>query len=405
MKLKKWFTIKFSLRICAFAVKNTFRKIKSVVHFLPVIVFFVAGSCNNPSTQKNVIPLEPTQKEKLELGKVSKIIKLETSPESQLGSINSTVTDFENNRIFVLSDGILFLFDSQGNFISRVKNGRGPGELYDIVNFSADKKQQLLFINQFLANHITIVDYNGKVLKNDKLKESIYLLAIEPKDENHLFLLNNSPIESIPFFVAEYDLTTDSITKTYISAGESNYPKFLWPMPTFFPRFQNRIFFASPTIFGLFEYKNNDFEKVITYDLGKRIAPPEFSEKYEKRRAGQAFNDAAVKYGYVVFMNAVFYFKNYNLVILSDNELSCYAISEKNREKVYLNGPISTYFGLPALESFKNPTEINENYLVFAVNPTDFFVENPTSDKTTVEIGNQKLEVELEENPFLVIVE
>ncbi len=404
MKLKKWVTIKFSLCLRAFAVKNTFRKIKSVVHFLPVIVFLVIGSCNNPSTQKNVIPLEPTQKEKLELGKPSRIIKLETSPESQLGTIWKVAMDIQNDRIFVLSDMEFFVFDANGKFINKLTKGKGPGEVYDIFNFSIDRKKKKIYVNQIMANIITIVDYNGEVQKTHQLN-NFYFFEVKAIDDENFLLLNNTPSPTNPFFISNYNATNDTITGKFIPAEESPYPLFSTSLSSYFMDFKDRLFFASTNIFGLFEFKNNQFERIISYDLGDRKVPETFPEKFNQGRRMGAFADAALENGFVPYLIGAFYFRNYNVVIIKDEDFSCYAISEKNREKVYLNGPISTYFGLPALESFKNPTEINENYLVFAVNPTDFFVENPTSDKTTVEIGNQKLEVELEENPFLVIVE
>ncbi len=403
MKLKKWVTIKFSLCLRAFAVKNTFRKIKSVVHFLPVIVFLVIGSCNNPSTQKNVIPLEPTQKEKLELGKVSKIIKLETSPESSLGFITKTITDYENNRIFLLSEFNVYIFSSDGNFISSLKKGKGPGEINMIIAISANREKQLFCVLDG-STRICIFDYNGKFVDESRL-EGIYANDIQWIDSENVFLQNLRVTEKEPWFVFGYDLSKKSIKKRFISMEGSSYPEFFIITGDNFHFSGSRKLFTTTNIFGIYEFNTDDFRKIITFDLGRRAVPESFIEKTRQNNRRIYFDDDALNAGYIPYLLNSFYFREYILAVLYDDIKSCYAISEKNREKVYLNGPISTYFGLPALESFKNPTEINENYLVFAVNPTDFFVENPTSDKTTVEIGNQKLEVELEENPFLVVVE
>jgi hypothetical protein len=400
MNAKNQFKQKLFLRLCASAVKKLF---KTIIHFSPAIVFLLAVSCNNPSGQLDIIPLEPTQNEKLDLGKPTQIIKLETTPESQLGYVNKTAFDTENNRIFVLSDFAVFIFDNNGKFISKLKKGKGPGEISMIISFSLNKQRQLFYALDN-SNRICVFDYSGK-MQNDYQLDGFYGKDIQVIDDNNVFLLSIKVYEQEPYFAGIYNFEKKQITQRFIPREESPYPELMMIVNNSFTSINKRQFLSTTNIFSLFEFKEGDFQKIISYDLGKRKVPESLIQKTMESGRRSRFGEEAQKNNYVPYLLNSFYYKGHFGVIIDDEERSCYAISEKNRNKVYLRGPVSSYFNLPNVYSFCLPKEINQDYLVFAGNPTDFFDENSTSEKTTIEMGNQKLEIELGENPFLVVVE
>ena len=70
-----------------------------------------------------------------------------------------------------------------------------------------------------------------------------------------------------------------------------------------------------------------------------------------------------------------------------------------------MNGQLSSYFNLPDFESLRTPAGIQNNLMILSCAPLDFF-ENGIEEKTMeVELGGEKLEVNYDDNPILVLVE
>lgn len=118
-----------------------------------IILFLVTGilflnllkSCSGRIDIDNKVRLKPTSNEKLNLGKVFKIIQLENTEESTLETIRKTAIDLKNNRIFVLSDFNIYIFDAKGKYITKLKKGRGPGEISRIISFSLNKEKKIIY--------------------------------------------------------------------------------------------------------------------------------------------------------------------------------------------------------------------------------------------------------------------
>ena len=382
---------------------NFLQMLKIFMYFLFVTIFiFLIESCAEKS--QNIVKLEPTENENLCLGKPTQLISLERTNESQLETIKKAAIDLQNNRIFVLSDFNLFIFDANGKFITKLKKGRGPGEISKIIYFAIDKKQKLIYATQDRANIICIIDYNG-VIKQTHTLFNFYCQSIVPLDSKNVFLLNNTASKTEPFFIGKCNLEKDTIIQRLIAADESNYPLLTFSMVSNFTKSNNRLFFAHASIFGLYEYKDDKFQKILTYDLGARQVPKRFSEQFEPKRKMGVFLDEAKRKGYVPKLLSSFFFKGYNLVVIEDDNNSCYAIKRNNHQTVYLNGSIAEYFNLPNVQSLRNLVEIDQDYLTFGCEPLDFFEIDEVNIKKQLEIGKFTIEISYDSNPFLIVVE
>ncbi|MCG6188045.1 6-bladed beta-propeller [Maribellus maritimus] len=140
--------------------------LKGIFLFAVVVSLFVGCTENE---QSNIVTLEPTESEKLESGKPTQIIKLETSAESNLGVVTKVLTDFDAHRIFVLSDDNVSIFDSEGKFITKLKKGRGPGELTMVVSISLAIEEELFYVLDN-NNRVYIFDYDGNLIDRQNLK-------------------------------------------------------------------------------------------------------------------------------------------------------------------------------------------------------------------------------------------
>jgi len=121
-------------------------------------LLLILASCSE-SLQSNIVLPESSQRGSFIIGAPKRIIKLETSPESSLSYIVKLAADFEKHRIFILSDFNVYIFDSEGNFVTKLRKGNGPGEISMVLAFSLiEKSQQFCVLDN--AKRIKIYDYD-----------------------------------------------------------------------------------------------------------------------------------------------------------------------------------------------------------------------------------------------------
>lgn len=377
------------------------KKLSQVFLVVFFIIFLMYG-CekeNNNST----IKLEPTVDKKLTLGKVRDIIQLETSEESLIEYVTKTFIDGQNNRIFVNSDMNIFMFDLNGKYITKLKKGKGPGEVNMIVSFAADAENKRFYALD-LGSIIHIYDYDANFIETQKLSD-FYSLDIHPIDKENVFLYCNYVGRQEKYFVGIYNLPEKKITKRFVSSDESPYSLLCSGNASNFYEIEGRLFFTSANIFGLFEFETDTFRRTISYDLGNRAVPESFYASYVEKRNRSGFGVDALDKGFVPFVRESFYFNDHFVAILYDENSSCYAINAKNREKVYMNGQLSDYFNLPKVESLTRMCELQKDFMTLSCSPLDFFEHNQVEETREIGIDGRLINVSYDANPFLIIVE
>jgi len=363
-----------------------------------IILLFACKQHNNFDT----VELEPTLNKNLTLGKINDIIQLETTEESLIGYVTKVNVDLPNNRIFVQSDFNVYLFNAEGKFITKLIKGRGPGEISMILSISPDSKNKKFYAIDS-GNFICVFDYNGKLLSKYKL-ESFYSSDIYLLDEENVILHCYNVGTSEKNFVGIFNFSENKVVRKFIPAEESPYPPLIYMVGNNFTTNGNKLFFARTNIFGLFEFKADTFQRILTYDIGNRAVPESFYNKYVEQRKISSFGEDAREKNYVPYIMNSFYFSNHYLVTLYDEKYSCYAIDEKNKNKIYMNGPLPVYFNLPDVKSLRLPRGMQDNFLVFSCTPLDFFELNPVEETKEIEIDGRKINVKYDANPFLIIV-
>ena len=274
-----------------------------------------------------------------------------------------------------------------------------------IVSFSLDRDRKVFYAMDN-SKRICVFDYNGKFIHDYQLKD-FYAINVQSlgngevllnrflgdgkKDEHHL--------------VGIFNMSDEEVTQKFMSEEESPYPRNLMILQNVFTVNGGRLFFACSNVLGLYEWKNKQFEKILSFDFGKKKVPASFAKKYSARNNRYNLRNAAINQGYAAFLNSSFYFKGHYWVIIEDRLKSCYVIDENDYNTVYMDGPVSTYFGLPEVKSLRYPKEMTKEYLVFACNPTDFFDADDTETTKTINIGEKQVQVDINENPFLIVAE
>ncbi|MDY0197762.1 MAG: 6-bladed beta-propeller [Tenuifilaceae bacterium] len=363
------------------------------------ITLIVLCGCNNEynSTAKLMNFKDST----LVLSQKIEIIRLETKPDCQLGYIDKTYIDTANDRIFVLSDFNFFLFNLKGEYITKLSIGKGPQEVIRIVSFVADTEKEIFYALD-MANSLAVFNYDGIFLKRISLF-GFYGIDIFLLNNEEMLILNNWVGRNEHYFVGNFDYNQEKITGKQVHSKESPYPlNTLLTFKNFYKR-DDKVYFYSANIFGLFEYENTNFKRLISFDLDHKGVPRKFYKQFENQNRS-AFREESKSRNYAPFLLYAFPFNDYFLVGIDDNNYSCYAINRNNNAKIYHTGSIPSYFNLPDAKSLRVPKSIQNDLISFSCNPIDFFEPDEEQQSKTIRLGIQNIEVRYSDNPIIIII-
>lgn len=374
---------------------------KNIINY-PIHIFLLAlcvWSCSG--AKENSIELKANQSDNLTLSSTSRIVQLESNSESMLSYIQKANVDFSNDRIFILSDFNIYLFNSNGKYLNKLKVGRGPGEVTQIISFTIDTKNKLIYAIDN-AIKLSSFDYDGNMINNYNI-ESFASCDIAVLDDDNVFLFRNYVGKLENNFVGIYNIPTKKVVKKFISAEKSPYPKNTLISAKNFIQNNGKLYFYAPNVFGLFEYRNSDFDEILAFDMGEKAVPMSFSNKFEKQNQCDLRKEAKSK-DYIPFLLYAFPFKGHYFIGADDKDFNCYAINMQNK-KIYNNGKISSFFNLPEKGSLKLPCGIQDDLIIFHCNPSEFFDSKTDENVKEIKIAAHQIKVNQGDNPFLIFVQ
>ncbi|WP_321347850.1 6-bladed beta-propeller [uncultured Draconibacterium sp.] len=376
---------------------------KILITVASVLMLLLFNNCANKiKPTENELNLQNSINAKILIGESSKLIPLEYTSDSRLKEVVKAELDEKNDKIFILSNFNIFIFDSNGKFITKLKKGKGPNEISMIISFCLDQENRTIYAID-LGNRICKIDYSGEILE---IKETLkfYGMAVKNINNSELLLLNNTPNDYDPYLVSKFDFSLGQITKRYIPANESEYPLLSYSMANNFSSYKKNIYFSYSSIMGLYIYENDDFTKVAAYNIGDRKVQKKFAKKFEPRRKMGAFREEALNRGLIPFLKSSFNFKEFNFIILDDGKYSC-LVSSNTENKIYSSESIVDFFDLPDVKSLSSPVTITDDLLVFCCQPLDFYKNDDGVLPKKVKIGKNELYIDYDSNPFLIVVE
>lgn len=375
-------------------MKELLRKLLKYLMFVCIFnAFLVSCSKKNEAT----IELQANIENKLQLNASSQIIKIENNTESLIGNIQKIQADLINDRVFILADFNLYIFDSNGKYINKLRVGKGPGEISLVISFSTNENVIYVIDN---AIRICTYNYDGIFIEDYNLN-SFASCDIYALDSDNVLLLRNYVGNSEKKFIGLYNLSKGEIVEKYVSSSYSPYALNTIGNYNNFIKNTDKLYFNSPNIFGLFEYMNSDFQKIFTLDLGKATVPKRLTRKLRKNKNCNFRNEAKSK-NYIPYILYSFPFQEYFFVITDDENYNCYAVDIVNNI-VYNNGSLSSYFNLPNIKSFMTPRGIHNDNIIFSFNPIDFFEPDTSDSIKEIFIAGQKITALIDDNPYIVI--
>jgi len=368
---------------------------------LVLCLMAILSSCKTNTNQNKTIVLKSSQPEKITLPCSIKSIVLETTQESQMGMVLKTLIDIPNNRIFILADFNLFIFDKEGKFLHKLKQGKGPNEVIRIPSFAINTEKKLIYAVD-MSSSIVVLDYNGTVVERLKLNNftcsDVFCL-----DTSNLMLLSNWVGRKENEFIGIYNLASQRIEEKLIDSKESPYPINTLITSKNFSEWNNDLYFYTANVFGLFKYERGNFNKIVSFDLNTYTVPKEFYIQFAEQNRS-IFREEAKRKGYIPFILFAFPFHEYFLIGVDNESKDCFAASKVDFSKVYLSGSLASYFNLPNVKSLGSPTGLQKNTILFSCNPTDFFEHDQEQETKLIAIGDKKIPVTYQQNPILILI-
>ena len=114
------------------------------------------------------------------LVKEVKLIPLETTDESLLDDFRKVV--ITPSHIYIHDDfkgGGIVVFDNEGNFIKRISNGRGPGELVRLYDIDFDEKNNELVVYQH--SFLLFFTPSGEFIRQQRLPFGFFNFVATPE--------------------------------------------------------------------------------------------------------------------------------------------------------------------------------------------------------------------------------
>lgn len=375
---------------------------KSIKLVLIFISIFMPLSCVNQLDDEKAVDLNSTLEQELRIPVDIKTVRLETNDDCKLGFVIKTMVDPTNNRVFVLSDFNIFIFDMDGDFITKLKQGKGPNEVLQVPSFTINQQEKLIYALD-MSRYLLTIDYNGNVINKFDLGgfASADLISVDKKT---LLLFRNFVGMKENYFVGKFCLERNEVIERFVHSSDSPYPLNTMLSGLNFSHSNDDIFFFAANLFNLYKFSKTGVSLSISFDIGKRVVPSKYFTRYEDGDGRKRFRDEMKIKGHVPFLLYAFPFSGYFFVGLDDNSFSCYAVGRSKDRSVFKNEMIATFFNLPKVRSLRMPSGVQEGMILFACQPMDFFEHNPKEKVQNIEISGNALQVNYTDNPFLIIV-
>jgi hypothetical protein len=373
--------------------------IRDYIHFSVFIVFILFFHCCKFSDKKNVSGdiINGNGPIKLDLQFETNLVQLESSDSCILSGIHCI--DLFDQKLFIQDQYSVYIFDTDGRFIYKIKRGKGPGELLNPVSMKIDRNYKQILVND-MGFMIKVFDLAGKYIESYSTKHSFITFYRENEFD---FLLQSFQYgEKRRPMVVRYNSYSDSITHSFL-------PTDLLPNPNItMVNFDNfsistaGVFYHQASLRDIYKYNNQVFEKVYSLEFGKADLPSHLLQRATSFADLQELNKDN---RYIDFIRYFYHFNNFSIVGIRYLQYTC-AIIPKGENSFYFSR-LNEIFNLPDIESVQNPISGFKNSLFFAINNLDFYElsngEDPSVNKEISFLGTN-FNIKINNNPIVLII-
>lgn len=368
---------------------------KKVYLLILSVILFCAYSCvhgNEPSGVKEIlINVDDTGASPADFFDGWSAVALETDDSSFFGEIEQVCMN--DSTILIGSNGDVFRFDRNGNFLNKFnRSGQGPGE-YDVISDMRLYDGEI-YILCSLYRKIFVYDYSGRLNKEYALPDKAWYSRFEPVNDSTIYLATNGSIRE-GYEFACYNPALQSVTSEMLPKTE-NY-------------FTNRNFHPFLGREGADIYVSRMYDHTV-YNLKKGASVPviDYSFNTPVQLKDVLGKDAKSKYDMTSNKRIVnflgLFAKQGNIIVQSFELFGEYGVSQYlYKQNVETNESKLLYFnrqewGDYPLLAVSHPVLIYDDNFVTHVDPA--FVSATKRLRNPVALNN--IDVDEESNPVLL---
>lgn len=185
---------------------------------------------------------------------------------------------FMDNCYFFHSNSILFVYDQYGKNIFNInKKGSGPGEYITISDFTINRDEKLLEINDGEARKIIRYDMSGEYV--DEIKHGLYSSNFTTY-KNDFYLCSGRTINAdIDYSIHIIDTQTGNVTKRIMEVlPEEKYLNFI--EYTNFATWKDTLSYSSSISNTIYQIKDRKLFPRLNIDFGKSALPLNIYSEY-----------------------------------------------------------------------------------------------------------------------------
>jgi hypothetical protein len=189
-----------------------------------ICISLLSCSNDNDNDKIKVINLDPNGiSETMPEIEIKSITKLEKRDSSIIGNIRRV--DYFQGRFYILDSDeskALFIFSSEGNFISKTKYGRGPDEILDPWDFYIDQtKNEILIWDQRVLDFSEVIQKYLPINSRDILQMTVSSpicvyngIEFIATYDQHIYRYRNNKIDTLYYLdFGKYNVTPQDINE------------------------------------------------------------------------------------------------------------------------------------------------------------------------------------------------
>lgn len=362
------------------------------------ILFFLLGCSNSELKDANVQLLKAKNgsiatKSNVPSNTLS-YIKLETKPESLLGYIMNV--EIVNSACYVLDRTTLYKFGLEGNFINKIPQGNGPGEIKFPLNFNFDVERNEIYIIE-MGNKLHIYDDNLNYNRTFVLDGS-FVDVIRLDDDN--FLLCSALVGDYePYLISKFNIESNLIVEKYISMVNNPMKDLSILTYNNFQFFNGQIYLTVSNSRFIYNYNDNNTSSLYQISMESYEPSVDYINRFKKTKT---FRKTTYEDELISFINYFYQFENITLMGIKHKKYNC-GIRFNNDNSIYLS-KLSDLFDLPKSKSFERPCSIGENKIHFVYDNDILLEKDQNKDSVILFIQNDSLLIRQNENPTIVTV-
>lgn len=240
-------------------------------HLIYLIILFIFLSCNNeiPSQIKAKVISINLHNDNFGRAEIQKIIPLENGLESFIGRIARI--KFVNDKIYILdaNRNKLMVFFEHGKFYKTTKNGKGPGEMLDPIDYYINPTKHVIYVKDVMNDRFVLYDLNLNHIKTYSTKSlPIGWFTIINKDKILAFIGNNLSLSTQDYYTyAVYNENFQAVKNGLLPFYDEDL---IGAMTTYNPisrEFSNDILLCKPFDQNIYILDTNSMSVNVKYFL------------------------------------------------------------------------------------------------------------------------------------------